>query len=213
MNVFQSKALLSFVAGFFCILALSTQLQAQTNAIVISQEEALNTAAEYSGTFGFENVYFSNDDLNRMINDPNCIGIRFYTAINPEMGGQTEIAVGVDANGNELGQYYRSNGTYSTPMNAESATSAVEGSKNSEYATVACTFATGDITNMVMSQGSSGIHIKPGLHEGTYSLVTVGASLNPEGSGSGDSGSTYLKGAAPCPNTCGDGYLTQLGGQ
>ena len=119
--------------------------------------------------------------------------------------------MGVDDQGNELGRYYRSDGNYTTMISQEEALSAVENSKGSQYTTVACTYSTTDMQNSVMQEGSSGIHIKPGTHEGTPTLVSVAATVNAEGTGSGDSGTNYLRVTAPCPNQCGDGYLTQLG--
>lgn len=205
---FQGHVTLLLV--LFCT-TLSTHFAfGQEMTVVVGQEEAVMQAKDNAKFYGFENVYVSNEHIHAFLNDTNCTQVRFYTALNEDGRSQSEILVGLDRSGNEMPNYLKSQLGDARYISQEEARTFVENSKTSRYTTVVCSINTYDLKARIMEEGSNGIHIKPGINEGQNSLVWVAASLMLNGESSEDSGSTYLRSAAPCPVTCGDGFLTNL---
>jgi hypothetical protein len=191
-------------------LFLSIHLSAQS-AVSISSEEARQMVDENKDKVGFEKVYFSNQDLSRVLSMENCEAIRFYTAKpNAEDNAQTLIAVPVDGDGNELGNYLKADAAGALRMSAADAIQEVTNSKSSESSTLACSFDKNTI-NSLMAEGGDGLHLKPGkTREGSASLVSAPATVG-EGGETEEVGSMQMLGAAPCPHACGGGsYLIQM---
>lgn len=203
-------------ASTYFVLALSILFSTisfgQQTTVLVDQEVAQREARENARDFGFENVYFSTQNLKSILQDSNTHQVRFYTALNDDQRSQTQIAVGIDGDGNEMGQYVMSSGVEITILDKESAVQKVESSSSSPLKTVCCTFSSKEVESFTMQEGSTGLHVKPGLLEGRPTLTMVAAATLEEGdeSGTQDFGGTYLKASAPCPYACGDGFLTRF---
>ena len=153
------------------LLSVSFILTAQS-AISITSEQADQMVQDNKDKLGFEKVYFSNQDLARVLSMENCDGIRFYTAkADANDNGQTLIAAPVDGEGNELGSYLKADASGTIRMSAGDAAQEVTNSKSSPSSTLACSFDKNTI-NSLMQEGGDGLHLKPGqTSEGSTSLI------------------------------------------
>lgn len=200
---------LACVMGLF-VLSLPTSVQAQSTMTVISAEEAANGVAQQQAYYGFGQAYFGQGDINTLLSEPNAASVRFYTA-QPEGGSPTVVAASVDAAGSETGLYIRSQGLSGLSIDMGTAQGDVMRGKDNGYTAVALTVSNTDLTQNIMNANGSGIHIKPGLSGNTNTMIATAATT--DGTYSQDLGTDNLRGEAPCPNNCGDGFLVDLNNQ
>jgi hypothetical protein len=194
--------------SFLLVFTSMTISLAQSNMTVISAEQAAAEVNAQQASYGFGQIYFSNNDLNRLTSVEGASSVRFYTSFSPGSYSQGIIAVPVYSDGSEGMPYLQSDGLNTSEINRESAQAYVQSSKDGNYSALAITVDNVDLTGSIMNPGATGIHIKPGLSGSTNTMIATAANSN--GSYSQDLGTDNFRNEAPCPNNCGDGFLINL---
>lgn len=177
---------------------------AQTKIAELSASQAASEVTEAASSFGFNQLYLSNSQIDAFRAVERSEGIRFYTALNTETQRPTIIAVAVTNDGTELGDYAIVKGLTSSNLNKSEAQAGVQASIDSDFTAMNARVSTSDLINLVVKEGANGIHIKPG----NGGFILVAATEN--GSESADFGVAYNKLEEPCPPLCEDNTLIRM---
>lgn len=174
------------------------------------------------GICGFSGVYFKKEDINNLLKETGCVGVRFYNGKEETSQYFSDVlAVAIDANGKELGanpNYVLSraldlNGalvtTNVTKSHAKSCVSNLDLSNS--FVRYTSYFSKSSLNEALNPKSATGLKVVPGHRVfttstnteqvcRTMSIVPVMIDQNKLKNLSG----TYLKGLEPCPVSCGD---------
>jgi hypothetical protein len=198
---FSSAFSILFIVAFALVPHMMT---AQTKIAEISTSQAQSEVNEAASSFGFNQLYLSNSQIEAFRAVERSEGIRFYTALNTETQRPTLIAIAVTNDGTELGEYAIVKGLGSSNISKSAATAGVQASIDSDYTAMNARVSTSDLINLVVKDGANGIHVKPG----NGGFILVAATEN--GSESADFGVAYNKLEEPCPPLCEDNTLIRM---
>jgi hypothetical protein len=152
--------------------------------------------------------YFTKAVITSILNQPGCVGIRVYPAIDSTSRANTTMVIGIDAKGKELYNSSSQNSEYQLFVSAEN-DAVVDEALNKSQAQYACgnykatTAFVSDFTKAILqdflADNSSGLFVsytsKGGSNFNVHSYTTVGGLKSFGKAAAG----------APCPRTCGDG--------
>lgn len=177
--------------------------------IPTSIQNANVEAANNSESTGFLEAFFSKSELISILNSSNCVGIRFYNALDRNNYGV--VAVGVNSSGGELNQYLFSQipqgeTIVSRSILADEARVYVESLINqSGIIGYSVFFPKTSLNNILAEQGCSGVKLMPAERQfetngngasyfKTMNVLGVNENLTPV--------SNCLTSQEPCPTVC-----------
>lgn len=78
----------------------------QTTGKVISKEEAIDYTHSFQRKNPNKNIayYVGKDQVSKILNQPNCIGLRIYDGVNPSTNQENRVLIGVDKNGEDIAE-------------------------------------------------------------------------------------------------------------
>lgn len=196
-----------------CVVLLSLicvqPLSAQFSTEPISAENAQQEVNDNSGAVGFTSVYFNHRDLRQLLNHPQAVAVRLYTAKASTESSPTLIATSIDGQGQELGTYFRANGVFSESISQSEAQNQVVNVVNGQTDGFTVSINRSDMDNLMSDPSTTGINFKPGNHEGNSTLILAPSILDEMGTQ--EMTMQQIKSSAPCPDACGNGnYLTSF---
>lgn len=183
--------------------------------------DAFEEAALYASAAGFSSAFFNPNDIIALVNQKDCIGIRFYNALESSTSSKSIIiAVGVKSDGSEINPALKKSYLQSQPAEAQGINTKLitAGTANnyvtnivsaSQFSAVNTFFPKSTITAIASSANCAGIKLIPGSRKfqlsatnpsevGSY-LCLMLAAVNQSYS---ETGSSYLKSLEPCPTFC-----------
>ncbi len=187
--------------------------------VKITIAEAINEFTNSETEAGFNTLYFGKDELLNLMEQDNCVGLRFYNVLEDSTSNKTKLlAVGIIENGAELkGQGTKNyllsrstlNGTI-TPIVVDFEAAqvyAMNAYQNEQIKVFGTVLSKVDLTNLMKGGSCRGIKFGPGSRyfempnnepaKKCYSLLAM-----PIGKSGSDMNTTYLKSLEPCPTFC-----------
>lgn len=191
----------------------------------IENSEALKRTKAALSVCGFVSAYFQKSDLLDLMDVKNCVGIRFYIAMQDPMQRYSDvIAVAVNENGKEIGNFLERKyhlaksldahypDEYSK-MNRSTAKRYVSNlNEFSKLEPFAVFMGMENLNQLLSAAECSGIRIYSGTMDGTVgsTRTMLYGSTKVEGRLVKDVGLSYSISHLPCPVDCGDDpYLWQ----
>ena len=108
----------------------------------VNTSQANREAAQNKNAFGFEKVFFSQKDVETLIQQNGVKGVRFYTAVTQSFGvtDQGIIGVGITEKGVEMGKFIYSAGISSKVVSPNEAQDILKKSKQINKVNISCAF-------------------------------------------------------------------------
>lgn len=187
--------------------------------VKVNLAEAINETNSSEEETGFNTLFFGKEELLAILNQPNCIGIRFYNVLADSTTTIVSLlAVGVLENGAEINGGSTQNYLLSrtslegtlVPIKVEIQVAqayAMSAYQNTQIKTYTTFFSNTDLSNLLKGGTCKGLKLRSGNRlfalpeEGPakkcYSILAM--PVKKDGS---DMNTTYLKSLEPCPTFC-----------
>jgi len=213
---------LACITGQGNLMAQRITFPATDSPTSVTAREAADMATDMIATTGFGSAYFQKSDLLELIDVRNCVGIRFYVAMeNPKQRFADVIGVAINEEGKEIGDFLERkyhlakalDAHYPSEyqkMNRSSAKRCIDiltnGTRNVQP--YAAYLGATSIKTLLNEANSTGIRIYAAeISESgnNYRSMAFG-SVESTGKEVNDVGTnpTYLRSNLPCPVDCGD---------
>ncbi len=218
--------LLVFTSCSATLLAQGLKFPASDSPTKLSATDAAARSVDLIEISGFGSVYFQKSDLSDLINVKNCVGIRFYVAMeDPKQRFADVIGVAINTDGKEIGNFLERKYHLAKPldahypdeykkMNRTTAKRCVDNLKTGagQVEPYVAFLGIASIKALLAQANSTGMRIYPAQvsKDGKDIRSMAYGSVETTGKVVNDLGSDYLLSNLPCPVDCGDEpYLWQ----